>query len=338
MSTDVYFDFEKPIYLLEEKIEDLKKMANIENFDFSNEIIMLEKRLATLITDVFSNLTPWQKVQLARHPKRPYTTDYISLMFEDFIELHGDRRHLDDKAIITGFAKLNSQVFFIIGHRKGRDTKENLERNFGMANPEGYRKAKRIFKLAEKFNKPVVTFIDTAGAYPGLEAEENGQAEAIAKNLFVMSGLKVPIISIVIGEGGSGGALGIGVADKVFMLENSIYSVISPEGCAAILWKDPAKSVVAAEKLKITSNDLLNLKIIDKIIPEPLGGAHRNPTETAENLKNEILNAFTELKTRKVKELVSDRYNKWRQLGEFMKKEEISEKSNSESNEEIKSK
>lgn len=320
MALDVYFDFEKPIYLLEEKISELKKMAEIEKFDFSKEIDMLEKRLNTLIKDVFSNLTPWQKVQLARHPKRPYTTDYIKFIFEDFVELHGDRRRRDDKAIITGFAKLNNEVFFIVGHRKGRNTKENLERNFGMANPEGYRKAKRIFKLAEKFKKPVITFIDTAGAYPGLEAEENGQAEAIAKNLFVMSGLKVPIIVVIIGEGGSGGALGIGVGDRILMLEHSIYSVISPEGCAAILWKNPAKNFDAAEKLKLTSNDLLKLKVIDKIIPEPLGGAHRSPESMASNLKKAVLDTYNELMKSDISKLLELRYAKWRKFGKVVSK------------------
>jgi acetyl-CoA carboxylase carboxyl transferase subunit alpha len=320
MSTDVYFAFEKPIYLLEEKITDLKKMASEENVDFSNEISMLENRMNTLIEEIFTKLTPWQKVQLARHPKRPYTIDYVNYLFEDFIELHGDRRRRDDKAILTGFAKMNDETFFIIGHQKGRDTKENLERNFGMANPEGYRKAKRIFKLAEKFNKTVITFIDTAGAYPGLEAEENGQAEAIAKNLFVMSGLKVPIIVCIIGEGGSGGALGIGVGDKILMLENSVYSVISPEGCAAILWKDPAMATEAASKLKITSSDLLKLKVIDKIVPEPLGGAHRNPEMTAANLKKAIITAYEEIKNSDINQLLDLRYKKWRKMGEVVNK------------------
>lgn len=317
MSLDVYFDFEKPIYLLDEKIQELKKLSEEENVDFTVEIEVLDKRLDRLIKEVFSKLNPWQRVQLARHPKRPYTLDYINSIFEDFLEIHGDRRFSDDKAIIAGFGKLNNETFFVIGHQKGRDTKENLERNFGMANPEGYRKAKRIFKLAEKFKKPIITFIDTSGAYPGIEAEEHGQGEAIAKNLFVLSNLKIPIIICIIGEGGSGGALAIGIGDKILMLENSIYSVISPEGCAAILWKDASKAEEAATRLKISANDLKNLNVIDIIVPEPLGGAHRNPEEAAQILKKEILFAYNEIKDIPIDELLDLRYNKFKHMGFF---------------------
>ncbi|HOL48582.1 MAG TPA: acetyl-CoA carboxylase carboxyltransferase subunit alpha, partial [bacterium] len=256
-------------------------------------------------------------VQIARHPKRPYTLDFLNLIFKDFIELHGDRRYGDDKAIIAGMAKLNEQTFFIVGHQKGRDTKENIERNFGMANPEGYRKAARIFKLAEKFNKPIITFIDTAGAYPGIEAEEHGQAEAIASNLFLMSILKVPIIVCVIGEGGSGGALAIGVGDKILMFENAVYSVISPEGCAAILWKDAGQAPIAAEQLKPTADALFSFNIIDKIVKEPLGGAHRNYEEAAANLKEAILSAYNEIKDLPVDKLLDLRYKKFRRMGVF---------------------
>lgn len=317
MANNVYYDFEKPIYILEEKIEELKKLSIEEKVDFSVEITALEERLKTLINDIFSNLSSWQKVQLARHPRRPYTLDYINNIFSTFIELHGDRRNGDDNAIVTGLANFQDEIFFVVGHQKGRDTKENLERNFGMASPEGYRKAKRIFKLAEKFNKPVITFIDTSGAYPGIEAEEKGQGEAIASNLLILSVLKTPIIVCIIGEGGSGGALAIGIGDRILMLENSVYSVISPEGCAAILWKDSSKAAEAAERLKPTASELLKLKVIDKIVKEPAGGAHRNPQETINELKKEILNSYNEIKGIPIADLLNQRYQKLRNLGAF---------------------
>ena len=264
-------EFEKPILELEKKIEEMRKMS--DQLDISNEINKLESKINDLRKNIFENLTPWQIVQLARHPERPYTLDYIFLMTENFVELHGDRRFGDDKSIVGGFAELGDQSVMIIGQQKGRDTKSNLYRNFGMPNPEGYRKAYRLMKLAEKFNKPVITLIDTPGAYPGIEAEERGQAEAIAKNLFEMSKLQVPIIVVIIGEGASGGALGLGVGDRVLMLQYCWYSVISPESCSSILWRSWDFKEQAAEALKLTSQDLLKLKIIDRIIPEPEGGA-----------------------------------------------------------------
>ncbi|HTZ11581.1 MAG TPA: acetyl-CoA carboxylase carboxyltransferase subunit alpha, partial [Candidatus Margulisiibacteriota bacterium] len=270
-------DFEKPILELEKKIEELKAFVSDKNIDLSSEVRRLEEKLEHLKKDTYTNLSPWQKVQLARHPKRPYTLDYIGMILADFIELHGDRSFSDDKAIVAGFAKLDNQKLLVLGHQKGRDTKENLKRNFGCAHPEGYRKALRVMQLAEQAGLPILIFIDTPGAYPGIGAEERGQSQAIALNLREMVQLRVPIIAIVIGEGGSGGALGIGVADRVCVLENAYYSVISPEGCAAILWKDGSKAPEAAEVLKLTARDLLEREIIEEIVPEPLGGAHRDP-------------------------------------------------------------
>ena len=261
----------------------------------SSEVTKLEDKLEHLKKDTYSNLTAWQKVQLARHPLRPYTLDYISMIMSDFVELHGDRLFSDDKAMICGLAKLGSFKVMVIGHQKGRDTKENLKRNFGCAHPEGYRKALRVMQMAETFDLPVVVFIDTPGAYPGIGAEERGQSHAIALNLREMMRLSVPIMAVVIGEGGSGGALGVGVADRVAVLENSYYSVISPEGCAAILWKDGAKASQAAEVLKLTGQDLLKMNLIDEIIPEPLGGAHRDAQKSAQNIKEVILRNFKEL-------------------------------------------
>lgn len=313
-------DFERPIIELENKIAELKKISangttQLPQIDISREIKALEEKLSQLQKEIYLNLTPAQKVQLARHPKRPYTSDYINLLFTDFIELHGDRNFADDKAIISGFAFFNGKSVAVVGHQKGRTVEENIYRNFGMAHPEGYRKALRVMKLAEKFSKPIIIFIDTPGAYPGIGAEERGQAEAIAKNLKEMSVLETPIICIVIGEGGSGGALGIGIADRILMLENSYYSVISPEGCAAILFRDASKSAEASQALKLTANDLYKFKVIDEIIPEPLGGAHKNPTQTAENIKSSIKKHLEELMNLPIKSLLELRYKKYRSIG-----------------------
>jgi acetyl-CoA carboxylase carboxyl transferase subunit alpha len=308
-------DFEKPITELEKKIQELKNFVSDKKIDLSSEVKRLEDKLEHLRKDTYSHLSAWQRVQLARHPKRPYTLDYISMLMTDFVELHGDRLFGDDLAMVSGFAKLDGQKIAVIGHQKGRDTKENLRRNFGCAHPEGYRKALRVMQLAEEFSLPVVVFIDTPGAYPGIGAEERGQSQAIALNLREMSTIATPITAIVIGEGGSGGALGVGVADKVAVLENAYYSVISPEGCAAILWKDGSKAPDAAEVLKLTGNDLLKLGIIDEVISEPLGGAHRDPQKTAEFIKQSVLRHIKDLKALDKKELLELRYKKYRNMG-----------------------
>lgn len=318
-----YLDFEKSLEELETKIEELKKLSDGTEIDIASEIKRLEKKAKDLRSEIFSKLSPWHKTLLARHPERPYTLDYINMMVEDFVELHGDRRFADDQAVVGGIGKIDGIPMFIIGHQKGRGTRERIFRNFGQPNPEGYRKALRLMKLAERFRKPIVTFIDTPGAYPGIGAEERGQAEAIAVNLMEMSRLKTPIISIVIGEGGSGGALAMSVADRLYMLEHSVYSVISPEGCAAILWRkngdlgteDFAK---AADALKLTPEDLKAFKIIDDIILEPLGGAHREPEAMAKTIKEYILKALELLKTKNPAKLVEDRYKKIRKLGSIM--------------------
>ncbi|MEW6214808.1 MAG: acetyl-CoA carboxylase carboxyltransferase subunit alpha [Nitrospirota bacterium] len=317
-----YLEFEKPIEELELKIEELKRISDGKEIDISSEIKRLEKRVRELRSEIFSTLSPWQKTLVARHPDRPYTLDYINLITTDFIELHGDRRFADDPSIVGGFAKIKDIPLMIIGHQKGRGTKERIYRNFGQPHPEGYRKALRLVKLAEKFKKPVITFIDTPGAYPGIGAEERGQAEAIAINLMEMSRLKTPIISIVIGEGGSGGAIALGVADRLFMLEHSIYSVISPEGCAAILWKKNGDLGTedfsrAADALRLTAQDLLHFKIIDDIIPEPLGGAHRNSEGMAEKITEYILKAIEELKAKTPGKLMEERYRRLRKIGSF---------------------
>lgn len=310
-------DFEKPILELERKIEELKKFSSSQKLDIGSEVKRLEEKLEKVKREVFSNLTPWQRVQIARHPKRPYTLDYINFIMTNFIELHGDRGFSDDKAIICGFAKVDTNKVLVVGHQKGRDTKENLMRNFGSAQPEGYRKALRLMELAAKFSVPIICFIDTPGAYPGIGAEERGQAEAIAYNLQEMFKLKVPVIVIVIGEGGSGGALGIGIGDRVCILENAYYSVISPEGCAAILWKDRKKSADAAAVLKLTGEELLKLGVIDEIIGEPLGGAHRNPEQAAKNIKAVIKKYLTELSGIPIDKLLEARYAKFRKMGVF---------------------
>jgi acetyl-CoA carboxylase carboxyl transferase subunit alpha len=310
-------EFERPILELEVKIQELKQFAEAEKVDVSAEIARLERKVARLQEEVFANLTPWQRTQIARHPNRPYTMDYIRLMLADFVELHGDRAFSDDKAIVGGFARLEGMPLIVIGHQKGRDTKEKLSRNFAMANPEGYRKALRLMKLAEKFDKPVLTLEHTPAAYPGLRAEERGQAEAIARNLREMSELRVPIVVVITGEGGSGGALGIAVGDTVLMLEYAIYSVISPEGCASILWRDPAKAPEAAAAMGITAQTLMRLDVIDEIVPEPTGGAHRNHQEIATTLKGCLLKAFDRLRQLPLDALLDQRYRKFRRMGVF---------------------
>ncbi len=309
------FDFERPIVELEKKIEEMKEYSYIENVELKEEIASLEKKAERLRKEIYSKLTRWQRVQLARHPHRPYTLDYIQRIVPDFQELHGDRKFADDPAIVSGVGHIQNVPIMLIGHQKGRTTKEKLYRNFGMPNPEGYRKALRLMELAAKFNRPVVALIDTPGAYPGIGAEERGQAEAIAKNLFEMSHLPVPILVVVIGEGASGGALGIGVGDKILMLENTWYSVISPEGCAAILWRDAAKAKEAAEAMRVTAKDLLNMGIADGIIPEPVGGAHRDYDEAASILEKRILEELNELSSLPVDELLEKRYQKYRKIG-----------------------
>jgi acetyl-CoA carboxylase carboxyl transferase subunit alpha len=319
-----YLDFEKPIYELEKRISDLKDLAGrhgndpLEGLELSHEIEALEMKLDKLSLEIYSSLSRWQRVQLARHPRRPCTLDYVSLMTTDFIELHGDRNFADDKAIVGGFAKIDGKPVLVVGQQKGRDTKQKLYRNFGMPHPEGYRKALRLMQIASRFGKSIVVLVDTPGAFPGIGAEERGQAEAIARNLREMTRLRVPIIINVIGEGASGGALGIGVGDKVFMLENSWYSVISPEGCAAILWRDSAQAPEAAEALKLSATDLLELKVIDKIIPEPIGGSHKDSNKQALILKEEILNALDELEKLNQEELIERRIQKFRVMGEYL--------------------
>lgn len=313
-------DFEKPIAELQRKLDELKRHP--ESGSFQEEIERIEQKLAESRKQIFSNLTPWQRVQLARHPKRPYTLDYIGMAFSDFSELHGDRLYAEDRAIVGGFAKLGDQRVMVIGTQKGRETKENIRRNFGCAHPEGYRKALRLMQLADKFGLPIFTLIDTAGAYPGIGAEERHIAEAIAVNLREMMMFQVPIIATVIGEGGSGGALGIGVADRVLILENAYYSVISPEGCAAILWKDRSAAAKAAEALKITAKDLYGLGLVDEIIPEPLGGAHNDPAVTAETLKQHLVKNLKALLKLPVNELLKRRYEKFRAFGHFVEKTE----------------
>jgi len=313
-------DFEKPIRELERKIEELQGLARREGIDFEEEIRGLESRLTKLQDDTFNHLTPWQKVQLARHPNRPKCLTLAELMFDEFLLLHGDRLYSDDQAVVGGLARVEERKIVFAGHQKGESVKENLLRNFGMAHPEGYRKARRLMKLADKFHRPFLSLIDTPGAYPGIEAEERGQAQAIAANLEVMSQLKVPILVIIVGEGGSGGALGIGLGDRTLLLENSIYSVISPEGCAAILWKSQEKVEQAAETLKLTAQDLLKIGLIDGIIPEPRGGVHRDPEKTAANIKESIIKNLDELTDMPPEELVKTRYEKYRRIGNFEKR------------------
>ncbi len=308
-------DFERPLVELEKKIAELKSYAVIYDQEVSEEIAKLEEKAQKLSGEIYSKLTRWQRVQLARHPQRPYSLDYIQRITNFFIELHGDRAYGDDPAIVAGLGEIEDELVVIIGQQKGRTTKEKLYRNFGSPHPEGYRKALRVMKLGAKFNRPIVSLIDTPGAYPGIGAEERGQAEAIARNLFEMSHLPVPILVIVIGEGASGGALGIGVGDRLLMMENAWYSVISPEGCAAILWRDSTKADLAAEAMKVTSADLLEMKILDAIIPEPPGGAHRNVDKAAEILKESILRELKELKQIPIDQLIRNRVEKFSRMG-----------------------
>jgi acetyl-CoA carboxylase carboxyl transferase subunit alpha len=316
-----YLDFERPVAELENKIEELKRLADGKDMNITAELKKLEKKAKDLRADIFSKITPWQKTLIARHPERPYTLDYIKLLMDDFVELHGDRRFGDDLSIVAGFAKFQGINVAVIGHQKGKTTKGRIERNFGQPHPEGYRKALRIMKLAERFGNPIFTFIDTPGAYPGIGAEERGQAEAIASNLVDMFKIKTPIIATVIGEGGSGGALALAVGDAVLMLEHSVYSVISPEGCAAILWKKNGTEVgqeeyeKASETLKLTAQDLYSFGIIDEIIPEPVGGAHRDYQETAKALEKVLKQHLTELLKKPVDVLLEERYNKFKMMG-----------------------
>jgi len=319
MATNVFnLEFEKPILELERQIESLKQMASDRRLDVEGEILPLEAKLTDLRREIYRNLSPMQRVQVARHPRRPYTLDYIRRVFTDFVELRGDRQFRDDPAIVSGWARLGGRPVVVIGQQKGRDTKENLRRNFGMPHPEGYRKALRLMHQAERFGVPVVTLIDTPGAYPGLGAEERGQAEAIARNLEEMGGLRVPIVAAVIGEGGSGGALALGLADRLLMMENAIYSVISPEGCAAILWNDATQKERAADALKLTAQDLRRLGIADEIVPEPAGGAHSDQDTAAEALGTALARHVEELSTLSPDKLLDQRTGKYRAIGRFV--------------------
>jgi acetyl-CoA carboxylase carboxyl transferase subunit alpha len=309
-----YLEFEKPLRDVEEKIEKLAASGS-GKASVQDEIRKLRMKLAQLEHELYGKITPWQRTQLARHPQRPSTLDYIGEIFRDFLEFHGDRSFGDDRAIVGGFARFNDRSVMVIGHQKGKTLKERMQRNFGMPNPEGYRKALRLMKMAEKFRRPIVTFIDTPGAYPGIGAEERGQAEAIARNLYAMSRLTVPIVSIVIGEGGSGGALALGVSDRILMLEHGVYSVISPEGCAAILWDDPAKVPDAAAALKMTAQDLVDLQIVDEVIPEPLGGAHREPRAVTDRIAKALTNQLFQLTDLSLEQLLAQRDRKYRRIG-----------------------
>ena len=314
---DKFLEFEKPIEELTAKIEELERVSQTQNIDLSKEVSKLEARRQKVTQDIFASLDPWQVIQLARHPMRPYTLDYVDSTFSLFQELHGDRMFADDRSIVAGIGKINHWNVALIGHQKGRDTREKLQRNFGMPKPEGYRKAQRVMKLAEKFGLPIVTLIDTPGAYPGIDAEERGQSEAIARSLSVMTGLRVPVISVVIGEGGSGGALAIGVCDRLIMMQYSTYSVISPEGCASILWKSPDKAPEAAAAMKITSADLKQLGLVDEIVQEPLGGAHRNCEQAAAHLTTSLIRHLDEVSNWTIPELLDKRYERLRSFGEF---------------------
>jgi len=313
-----YLDFEMKLKPLEARIEEIKKFYDTGDPHYAKEIKNLEKKIEKLEKEIYSDLSPWQRTQLSRHLNRPRTLDYVQAIFSDYFELHGDRKFKDDPAIVGGFAKFDKRVVAFVGHQKGKDIKEMAQRNFGMAHPEGYRKAMRIMSLASRWKKPLITFIDTPGAYPGVGAEERGQAEAIASSIYFMFSLEIPIISVVIGEGGSGGALAIGVADRILMLENSIYSVISPEGCAAILWRDGTKAKKAAEALKLTASDLYELKVIDEVIKEPIGGAHRNWEKTFVNTEKAIRKHLEELSALPPQELKEKRYEKFKKMGFFV--------------------
>ena len=317
MANAYTLDFEKPLLELERQIDELKRVGEEREIDVADELAMLQGKLEALRAEIYGSLTPMQRVSVARHPKRPYTLDYLGSIFTDFVELHGDRLYRDDLAIVGGWARLSGTSVMVIGHQKGRDTRENIKRNFGMPHPEGYRKALRLMHLAARFHAPVITLIDTPGAYPGLGAEERGQSEALATNILEMALLPTPIIAVVIGEGGSGGALALGVADRVLMFENSVYSVISPEGCAAILWKDASQRERAAEALRLTPTDLLQFKIIDEIIPEPVGGAHQDPEAAGEALREALIRQSGELRKVRPEKLVRRRAEKYAGMGVF---------------------
>ena len=313
MASKIIFDFEKPIVDLEQKINEMKQLG--EKIDISQQITDLESKVEDLKRDIYKNLNRWQRVQVARHPERPTTLDYIYNIFKNFVEIKGDRKFKDDPAIVGGLADLNGKSVMVVGHQKGKDTKSNLYRNFGMPNPEGYRKAARLFQMAEKFNKPIITFLDTPGAFPGIEAEERGQAEAIASNLYLMSKLKVPVIVVIIGEGASGGAIGIGVGDRILMLENSWYSVISPESCSSILWRSWDFKEQAAEALKLTAEDLIAVKVIDSIIEEPLGGAHKEPEQMFKTLKQNLIDELAKFEGMTFDAIIKNRRQKFYDMG-----------------------
>ena len=317
MANTYTLDFEKPLLELERQIEELKRVGEEREIDVAEELGLLQAKLESLREEIYRNLTPMQRVSVARHPRRPYSLDYLGSIFTDFVELHGDRHYRDDLAIVGGWARLAGTSVMVMGHQKGRDTRENLKRNFGMPHPEGYRKALRLMKLAARFHAPVITLIDTPGAYPGLGAEERGQSEALATNILEMAVLPTPIVTAVIGEGGSGGALALGVSDRVLMFENSVYSVISPEGCAAILWKDASQRERAAEALKLTSSDLLSFNIIDEVITEPIGGAHQDPDAAGESLREALIRHVGELKKIRPEKLVRRRAEKYATMGVF---------------------
>ena len=316
----ILLDFEKPLVELDGRIEQIRTLAQDNDVDVSDQLEQLEQRAEQLRRDIFGNLGPMQRMQIARHPRRPSTLDYVQSITEDWLELHGDRRGNDDLALVGGLAKIDGRSVVILGHQKGRDTKDNMTRNFGMASPGGYRKAARLMDHADRFNLPIISLIDTPGAYPGVSAEEQGQGEAIAANLRQMFGLRVPILCTVIGEGGSGGALGIGIGNHMMMFENSVYTVATPEACAAILWRDAGKAAKAAEALKITAKDLLGFGVVDQVVTEPLGGAHRYPLKAAENLKEAILTNLDRLQKMSVTELQEQRYQKFRKMGVFLEK------------------
>ncbi len=317
MASNYVLDFEKPLQELDRQIEDLQRLGEERQLDVTEETRLLQTRLDALRTEIYRSLTPMQRVQVARHPRRPYTLDYLSTIFTDFIELHGDRQFRDDPAIVGGWARLAGLSVMVVGHQKGRDTKENIKRNFGMAHPEGYRKALRLMKMAAKFDAPVITLIDTPGAYPGLGAEERGQSEALARNIIEMAALPTPIVAVVIGEGGSGGALALGTADRILMFENSVYSVITPEGCAAILWKDSSQRERAADALKLTAQDLLQSKLIDEVLEEPMGGAHLDPDATGEALREALIRHVNELRKVRPEKLVRRRAEKFSAMGAY---------------------
>lgn len=312
-----YLEFEKPIIELENKIEELRQRPSKDGSDVADEVRRLQKKVEQQQRSIYSNLTPWQKTQLARHANRPYILDYISYLVEDFYELHGDRLYGDDSAMVAGIGRFEKNPVVLIGHQKGRNTRENIERNFGMPNPEGYRKALRIMKLGERFKLPVITFVDTPGAYPGMGAEERGQGEAIARNLCEMARLKTPVVVVVVGEGGSGGALAIGVGDRILILEHSVYSVISPESCSSILWRETSRAEEAAKALKMTAQDLKGLGLVDRVIPEPPGGAHRNHEEMAQILRQALVETLEELKESPIPDLVEKRFQRYRSIWSF---------------------